>query len=131
MGLVTTIVVSIGLGALIRVSGAGGVLVLSLPNFISVIVGALVAGWTAGRIGAIHGTILAAVYILISGAFNLAAEVGLVRQGTALLLPPMNMVGLLVSDVILLSGAALAGALGDGLSRAMSKMGRIVDDHST
>ena len=106
-------------------------LALGLPNFTAVVVGSFVAGWVAGRTGAIHGAIVAGVYILVSGGFNLVAEIGLVKQGSAVLLPPMNMAGLLVADVVLLSGAAFAGALGDGLSRVQRRARGTPDDRST
>ncbi len=121
-GMATTVLVSVGLGVLVRMAGVAGLLALSLPNFTAVAAGSFVAGWVAGRTGAIHGAIVAGAYIFISGGFNLAVEIGFVNQGSAVLLPPMNMAGLLVADVILLSGAALAGALGDGLSRGQGRV---------
>ncbi len=127
-GLVTTLIISIGLGALIRMSGAAGFLALSLPNFTAVVLGGFVAGWIARRTGAIHGAIVAGLYLFISGVFNLADEIGVVGQGSTAMLPPMNMAGLLVSDIVLLVGAALAGGLGDNLSRGRPRSDRPADD---
>ena len=43
----------------------------------------------------------------------------------------MNMAGLLIADVILLSGAAFAGALGGRLAQGMGKVRGATDDQST
>lgn len=115
LGLLTTLVISVVLGLLITGAGVQNAVALTIPNFAAVVAGGFVAGWTAQRTGAIHGAIVAALYLVISGGFNLAAELGLIGGGPPLL-PRMNMGGLLVADVVLLLGSACAGALGHNLA---------------
>lgn len=94
-------------------------LALTLPGFVALLVGGLIAARLAGRLELLHGALTAVPFIIVSEFLRLSVEMELARAAPGV--PPrMNMAGLAFSDLVLLAGAAAGGWLA-GLVAAKRK----------
>lgn len=94
-------------------------LALTLPGFVALLVGGLIAARLAGRLELLHGALTAVPFIIVSEFLRLSVEMELARVAPGV--PPrMNMAGLAFSDLVLLAGAAAGGWLA-GLVAAKRK----------
>lgn len=85
----------------------------TIASAFSVMAGGFVAGSMAGAQGLFNGTMVALPFIAVAALLKSLGELELLAKSGPLALPPMNMGGLIVGDLLLL----IAGALGGWLAR--------------
>ena len=93
-------------------------------EFFALVAGGYVAGRLAGRVGVMQGVAVAVIFILIAASWKAWVEIELATKYGPHVLGPMDMGGLILGDLIHLSGACVGGWLSDlgrpGLERPRS-----------
>ena len=117
-GLAVAYIASVAMGVLLaRVGQAGNLSALPLVQFLGLFAGGYVAGrWAQGRgrsgplvSGFMNGVAVAVAFIVVWAVQNAVQEAWLVQEYGPVALPRMNMGGIILGDVLLLSAAALGG----------------------
>jgi predicted Na+-dependent transporter len=83
--------------------------------FLALFAGGLSAGYYAGRFGVIQGVAVAVIFILIGASMKAWAEIDLATRFGPHVLGPMDMGGLILGDLVHLTGAFCGGWLADTL----------------
>ncbi|MAG34994.1 MAG: hypothetical protein CL878_01895 [Dehalococcoidia bacterium] len=84
-------------------------IVRPLVTFAALLVGGWLAGWMAGIAGPINGSAVGIIYIVGWAIENAVFEGRLVEQYGHTVLPRMNMLGILLGDLLIMTGAATGG----------------------
>lgn len=92
---------------------AGEFSALPILQFASLTIAAYVAGRIAGVAGFLNGVAVGVAFIVVWAALNAYQESELVREFGPLALPAMNLPGVVLGDVLILSSAAFGGWLSD------------------
>jgi hypothetical protein len=82
-------------------------------EFIALLIGGYIAGRVAGRLGVIQGVAVAVIFILISASIKAWVEIDLAGRFGPGVLGPMDMGGLILGDLVHLTGACAGGWLAD------------------
>lgn len=127
-GLGVAYIASVAMGVLLARGGlAGNLSLLPLVQFLGLFAGGYVAGrWAQGRgrtvpgdrpaqpvSGFMNGVVVAVAFIVVWAVQNAVQEAWLVQEYGPVALPRMNMGGIILGDLLLLSGAALGGWLAE------------------
>ena len=86
---------------------------LAALEFFALMAGGYVAGRFSGRFGLIQGLAVAVIFILIAASIKAWWEIDLATKYGPHVLGPMDMGGLILGDLIHLTGACLGGWLAD------------------
>jgi hypothetical protein len=81
--------------------------------FVAMMAGGFVAGYVAGGWGVIQGVAMAVIFILIGASIKAWAEIDLASRFGPHVLGPMDMGGLILGDLVHLTGACMGGWLAD------------------
>jgi hypothetical protein len=122
-GLAVAYVASVSMGVLLARAGlAGNLTFFPLVQFLALFAGGYVAGrWAGGRgfagrgsdapkgSGFMNGVAVAVGFIVVWAVQNAVLESRLVNEYGPLALPPMNIPGILLGDLLNLSAAAFGG----------------------
>ena len=92
---------------------AGEFSALPILQFASLTIAAYLAGRMAGVAGFLNGVAVGVAFIVVWAALNAYQESELVREFGPLALPAMNLPGVVLGDVLILSSAAFGGWLSD------------------
>ena len=117
LGFVVSALAGMLLGTL--ASGLAGVEnpgTLAALEFFALMAGGYVAGRLSGQFGVMQGVAVAVLFILIAASIKAWWEIDLASRFGPQVLGPMDMGGLILGDLIHLTGACLGGWLAD-LSR--------------
>jgi hypothetical protein len=118
-GVITSYLLAVALGfGLARAGLADGVAWLPLAQFLALFAGGLLAGRLAGTSGFMNGAAVAVAFIVVWAAGSALYEAWLVREYGPLVLPRMNIGGIILGDVLNLSAAAFGGWLGHKAQKA-------------
>jgi hypothetical protein len=103
-------VASVSMGVLLARAGlAGNLTFFPLVQFLALFAGGYVAGRWAGVSGFMNGVAVAVGFIVVWAVQNALLESRLVDEYGPLALPPMNIPGILLGDLLNLSAAAFGG----------------------
>ena len=91
--------------------------VLPILQFGTIFIGGYLSGRLAGVAGFINGIAVSVAFILIWAGLNAYNEAKLVEEFGPLVLPPMNMGGIVLGDILNLSAGAFGGWLADRWGR--------------
>ena len=109
-GLAVAYVASVSMGVLLARAGlAGSLTFYPLVQFLALFAGGYVAGRWAGVSGFMNGVSVAVGFIVVWAVQNALLESRLVNEYGPLALPPMNIPGILLGDLLNLSAAAFGG----------------------
>lgn len=109
-GAVCAYLLSVALGIGIAKMGLGENLIARpLVTFAALLIGGWMAGWMAGIAGPINGSVVGIVYIVGWAIENAVFEGRLVETYGYTVLPRMNIMGILLGDFLILTGAASGG----------------------
>jgi hypothetical protein len=98
------------MGVLLARAGlAGNLTFFPLVQFLALFAGGYVAGRWAGVSGFMNGVAVAVGFIVVWAVQNAVLESRLVNEYGPLALPPMNIPGILLGDLLTLSAAAFGG----------------------
>jgi hypothetical protein len=86
---------------------------LATLEFVALLAGGYVAGRLAGRVGVMQGVAVAVIFILVSASIKAWWEIDLATRFGPQVLGPMDMGGLILGDLVHLTGACLGGWLAD------------------
>ena len=86
---------------------------LAMLEFVALLVGGYLAGRLGGQVGVMQGVAVAVLFILVAASYKAWVEISLVSRFGPQVLGPMDMGGLILGDLIHLSGACLGGWLAD------------------
>jgi hypothetical protein len=86
---------------------------LAALEFFALMAGGYVAGRFSGRLGVIQGVAVAVLFILVAASIKAWWEIDLATRFGPHVLGPMDMGGLILGDLIHLTGACLGGWLAD------------------
>lgn len=92
---------------------AGEFSALPILQFASLTIAAYIAGRIAGVAGFLNGVAVGVAFIVVWAVLNAYQESELVREFGPLALPTMNLPGVVLGDVLILSSAAFGGWLSD------------------
>jgi hypothetical protein len=112
-GSVVALVLSVALGAVSADSIEGNLGARAALLFVAMMVGGFVAGYVAGGWGVIQGVAMAVIFILIGASIKAWAEIDLASRFGPHVLGPMDMGGLILGDLVHLTGACMGGWLAD------------------
>ena len=105
---------AIALGAIgARIGLEGNLGAAASLEFGALLLGGYVAGRQAGRIGVIQGVAVAVIFIVISASIKAWVEIDLASHYGPHVLGPMDMGGLILGDLVHLTGACVGGWLAD------------------
>ena len=107
-----TLAVALGYG-LARLGWADNLVARPVATGLAVMLGGWLAGWLAGVAGPINGTAVAILFIVGWAVQNGIVEAQLVQEYGPKVLPRMNMRGILLGDLLLLTAAATGGWLAE------------------
>ena len=82
-------------------------------EFFALVGGGYVAGRLAGRVGVMQGVAVAILFILIAASWKAWVEIELATKYGPHVLGPMDMGGLVLGDLVHLTGACVGGWLAD------------------
>jgi hypothetical protein len=82
-------------------------------EFLALVAGGYVAGRLAGRVGVMQGMAVAVLFILVAASYKAWVEIDLATKYGPHVLGPMDMGGLVLGDLIHLTGAWVGGWLSD------------------
>jgi hypothetical protein len=82
-------------------------------EFFALLAGGYVAGRLAGRVGVMQGMAVAVLFILVAASIKAWWEIDLASRFGPNVLGPMDMGGLILGDLVHLTGACLGGWLSD------------------
>ena len=86
---------------------------LASLEFVALVAGGYVAGRMSGRVGVMQGVAVAVIFILVSASIKAWWEIDLATRYGPLALGPMDMGGLILGDLVHLTGACFGGWLAD------------------
>ena len=86
---------------------------LATLEFVALLVGGYLAGRLGGQVGVMQGVAVAVLFILVAASYKAWVEISMVSRFGPQVLGPMDMGGLILGDLIHLSGACLGGWLSD------------------
>src|SRR5688572_14415333 len=97
---------------------------LATLEFVALLVGGYLAGRLGGQVGVMQGVAVAVLFILVAASYKAWVEISMVSRFGPQVLGPMDMGGLILGDLIHLTGACLGGWLAD-VQRAMPARPRV------
>jgi hypothetical protein len=97
---------------------------LATLEFVALLAGGYLAGRLGGQVGVMQGVAVAVLFILVAASYKAWVEISMVSRFGPQVLGPMDMGGLILGDLIHLSGACLGGWLAD-VQRAMPARPRV------
>ncbi len=86
---------------------------LPLLQFVALFAGGFIAGRLAGVSGFMNGVAVAVAFIVVWAILNAISDARMVQAYGPLALPPMNMAGVMLGDLLNLTAAAFGGWLGE------------------
>jgi hypothetical protein len=86
---------------------------LASLEFLALVAGGYVAGRMSGRVGVMQGVAVAVIFILVSASIKAWWEIDLATRFGPQALGPMDMGGLILGDLVHLTGACFGGWLAD------------------
>jgi hypothetical protein len=86
---------------------------LASLEFVALVAGGYVAGRMSGRVGVMQGVAVAVIFILVSASIKAWWEIDLATRFGPQALGPMDMGGLILGDLVHLTGACFGGWLAD------------------
>jgi hypothetical protein len=86
---------------------------LASLEFLALMVGGYVAGRLAGRVGVMQGVAVAVLFIVVAASVKAWWEIDLASRFGPQVLGPMDMGGLILGDLVHLTGACVGGWLAD------------------
>lgn len=114
LGFVAAAALAVALGAIGGMVGLEGHLgTAAALEFVALMVGGYVAGRQAGQLGVIQGVAVAILFIMIAASVKAWVEIDLATRFGPHVLGPMDMGGLILGDLIHLTGACAGGWLAD------------------
>jgi hypothetical protein len=96
-----------------RLAGVSNPGTLASLEFFALVAGGYVAGRLGGRVGVMHGLAVAVIFILVAASIKAWWEIDLASRFGPQVLGPMDMGGLILGDLVHLTGACLGGWLAD------------------
>ena len=118
LGFVVAAVLGVILGTAARqFAGIENPGTLASLEFVALMAGGYVAGRLGGRVGVMQGVAVAAIFILVAASAKAWWEIDLASRFGPGVLGPMDMGGLILGDLVHLTGACAGGWLAD-LQRA-------------
>jgi hypothetical protein len=125
VGFVVAALLGVLLGTLARqVAGVENPGTLASLEFVALMAGGYVAGRLGGRVGVIHGVAVAAIFILVAASIKAWWEIDLATRFGPGVLGPMDMGGLILGDLVHLTGACVGGWLADRHNPGFEQPGR-------
>jgi len=115
LGFAITLALSLGLGLVSADSIEGNLGARAALQFAAMFVGGFVAGYAAGRFGVIQAVAVAVIFILIGASIKAYFEIDLATRFGPHVLGPMDMGGLILGDLVHLTGGFAGGWLADTL----------------
>jgi hypothetical protein len=82
-------------------------------EFFALVAGGYVAGRLGGRVGVMQGVAVAVLFILVAASYKAWDEIAAATKYGPHVLGPMDMGGLILGDLIHLTGACVGGWLSD------------------
>ncbi len=116
LGSVVAFVLSVTFGQVSAESIEGNLGARAALLFVAMFVGGFAAGRYAGRFGVIQGVAIAVIFILIGASIKAWVEIDLATRFGPGVLGPMDMGGLILGDLVHLTGACTGGWLADSLA---------------
>jgi hypothetical protein len=114
LGFVVAALIGMGLGtAAGRMFGVENPGTLASLEFFALVAGGYVAGRLGGRVGVMHGVAVAVIFILVAASIKAWWEIDLATRYGPQVLGPMDMGGLILGDLVHLTGACVGGWLAD------------------
>jgi hypothetical protein len=114
LGFIVAALTGMALGTLAgRLAGIENPGTLAWLEFVALLAGGYVAGRLGGQFGVMQGVAVAVIFILISASVKAWWEIDLATRFGPQVLGPMDMGGLILGDLIHLTGACLGGWLAD------------------
>lgn len=86
---------------------------LASLEFVALVAGGYVAGRLAGSVGVMQGVAVAVIFILVAASIKAWWEIDLATRYGPQVLGPMDMGGLILGDLVHLTGACVGGWLAD------------------
>jgi hypothetical protein len=99
------------IGATLSLAGHLGM--AAALEFVAMFVGGYVAGRNAGHLGVIQGVAVAVIFILVAASLKAWVEIDLATKFGPHVLGPMDMGGLILGDLVHLTGGCAGGWLAD------------------
>jgi hypothetical protein len=96
-----------------RVLGVENPGALASLEFLALVAGGYVAGRMSDRVGVMQGVAVAVIFILVSASIKAWWEIDLATRYGPQALGPMDMGGLILGDLVHLTGACFGGWLAD------------------
>ena len=113
-GFVVAALIGMGLGTLAsRLAGVENPGTLASLEFFALLAGGYVAGRLGGRVGIMHGVAVAVIFILVAASIKAWWEIDLATRYGPGVLGPMDMGGLILGDLVHLTGACVGGWLSE------------------
>jgi hypothetical protein len=97
---------------------------LATLEFVALVAGGYLAGRLGGQVGVMQGVAVAVLFILVAASYKAWVEISMVSRFGPQVLGPMDMGGLILGDLIHLTGACLGGWLAD-VQRSMPARPRV------
>jgi hypothetical protein len=113
LGFVVAALVGVLLGSGARFAGIENPGSQASLEFFALLVGGYVAGRLGGRVGVMQGLAVAVIFILVSASIKAWWEIDLASRFGPQVLGPMDMGGLILGDLVHLTGACAGGWLAD------------------
>ena len=117
VGFVVAAIVGVVLGSGARLAGIENPGSQASLEFFALMAGGYVAGRLGERVGVLQGLAVAVIFILIAASIKAWWEIDLASRFGPQVLGPMDMGGLILGDLVHLTGACVGGWLAD-LGRA-------------
>ena len=113
-GFVVAAILGVLLGTVARqIAGVENPGTFASLEFFALVAGGYVAGRLAGRVGVMQGVAVAVIFILVSASIKAWWEIDLASRFGPQVLGPMDMGGLILGDLVHLTGACFGGWLSD------------------
>jgi hypothetical protein len=113
-GFVVAALLGMLLGSLARqLAGLENPGALASLEFFALLAGGYVAGRLAGQVGVMQGVAVAVLFILVAASVKAWWEIDLATRFGPQVLGPMDMGGLILGDLVHLTGACVGGWLAD------------------
>ena len=124
IGFVVAALLGVFLGTLARqLTPADNPGTLAMLEFLALMAGGYVAARLGGRVGVMQGLAVAVLFILVSASIKAWWEIDLATQYGPHVLGPMDMGGLILGDLVHLTGACLGGWIADGQRAGLERPG--------
>jgi hypothetical protein len=124
LGFAVAALLAVALGAIGGSLGLAGHLgTAAALEFVAMLVGGYVAGRYAGQLGVIQGVAVAVIFILIAASVKAWVEIDLATRFGPHVLGPMDMGGLILGDLVHLTGACAGGWIADSERARQARTG--------